>query len=79
MLANVRAFSSAVNVLSGTFATLEPASGLGPKCDTLYFLFQISVIRGTYIGLDYMKTENGGNGGVIVNMSSLAGKNIVYY
>ncbi|KAJ6668636.1 hypothetical protein lerEdw1_012118 [Lerista edwardsae] len=33
----------------------------------------ISVIRGTYIGLDYMKTENGGNGGVIVNMSSLAG------
>ncbi|XP_060102501.1 15-hydroxyprostaglandin dehydrogenase [NAD(+)] [Heteronotia binoei] len=33
----------------------------------------ISVIKGTYIGLDYMKTENGGNGGAIVNMSSLAG------
>ncbi|XP_066488941.1 15-hydroxyprostaglandin dehydrogenase [NAD(+)] isoform X1 [Tiliqua scincoides] len=33
----------------------------------------ISVIRGTYIGLDYMKTENGGSGGVIVNISSLAG------
>ncbi|XP_053110763.1 15-hydroxyprostaglandin dehydrogenase [NAD(+)] isoform X2 [Hemicordylus capensis] len=33
----------------------------------------ISMIRGTYIGLDYMKTENGGSGGVIVNISSLAG------
>uniref|UniRef100_UPI0025413FD9 15-hydroxyprostaglandin dehydrogenase [NAD(+)] n=1 Tax=Euleptes europaea TaxID=460621 RepID=UPI0025413FD9 len=33
----------------------------------------ISVIRGTYIGLDYMKTENGGNGGAIVNIASLAG------
>ncbi|XP_054845467.1 15-hydroxyprostaglandin dehydrogenase [NAD(+)] isoform X2 [Eublepharis macularius] len=33
----------------------------------------ISMIRGTYIGLDYMKTENGGNGGAIVNISSLAG------
>ncbi|XP_053110764.1 15-hydroxyprostaglandin dehydrogenase [NAD(+)] isoform X3 [Hemicordylus capensis] len=31
------------------------------------------MIRGTYIGLDYMKTENGGSGGVIVNISSLAG------
>ncbi|XP_048364966.1 15-hydroxyprostaglandin dehydrogenase [NAD(+)] [Sphaerodactylus townsendi] len=33
----------------------------------------ISVIRGTYIGLEYMKTENGGNGGAIVNVSSIAG------
>ncbi|XP_038661701.1 15-hydroxyprostaglandin dehydrogenase [NAD(+)]-like isoform X2 [Scyliorhinus canicula] len=33
----------------------------------------ISVIRGTYIALDYMSRENGGKGGVIVNMSSLAG------
>lgn len=33
----------------------------------------ISVIRGTYIGLDYMKKENGGNGGVIVNIASIAG------
>ncbi|XP_062991376.1 15-hydroxyprostaglandin dehydrogenase [NAD(+)] isoform X2 [Elgaria multicarinata webbii] len=34
---------------------------------------KISVIRGTYLGLDYMKTENGGTGGAIVNISSLAG------
>ncbi|XP_061440501.1 15-hydroxyprostaglandin dehydrogenase [NAD(+)] [Rhineura floridana] len=33
----------------------------------------ISVIRGTYIGLEYMKTQNGRNGGVIVNVASLAG------
>lgn len=45
----------------------------------LYFLYQISVIRGTYIGLDYMKKENGGNGGVIVNIASIAGKNIICF
>uniref|UniRef100_A0A8D0GPA2 15-hydroxyprostaglandin dehydrogenase [NAD(+)] n=1 Tax=Sphenodon punctatus TaxID=8508 RepID=A0A8D0GPA2_SPHPU len=32
-----------------------------------------SVIRGTYIGLEYMKKGNGGDGGVIINISSLAG------
>ncbi|XP_039204769.1 15-hydroxyprostaglandin dehydrogenase [NAD(+)] isoform X1 [Crotalus tigris] len=33
----------------------------------------ISVIRGTYIGLEYMKIENGGSGGAIINTASLAG------
>ncbi|XP_020659212.2 15-hydroxyprostaglandin dehydrogenase [NAD(+)] isoform X1 [Pogona vitticeps] len=33
----------------------------------------ISVIRGTYLGLEYMKNENGGSGGAIVNIASLAG------
>ncbi|XP_033016421.1 15-hydroxyprostaglandin dehydrogenase [NAD(+)] isoform X1 [Lacerta agilis] len=33
----------------------------------------ISVIRGTYIALEHMKTQNGHNGGVIVNVASLAG------
>ncbi|XP_060634679.2 15-hydroxyprostaglandin dehydrogenase [NAD(+)] isoform X1 [Anolis sagrei] len=33
----------------------------------------IALIRGTYIGLEYMKPENGGNGGAIVNIASLAG------
>ncbi|XP_057232258.1 15-hydroxyprostaglandin dehydrogenase [NAD(+)] isoform X2 [Malurus melanocephalus] len=32
-----------------------------------------SVIRGTYLALEYMKKGNGGDGGVIINMSSLAG------
>ncbi|XP_067885414.1 15-hydroxyprostaglandin dehydrogenase [NAD(+)]-like isoform X2 [Heterodontus francisci] len=32
-----------------------------------------SVIRGTYIALEYMSKEHGGKGGVIVNMASLAG------
>ncbi|KAJ8266861.1 hypothetical protein GJAV_G00135540 [Gymnothorax javanicus] len=31
------------------------------------------VIRGTYLALQYMKKENGGAGGVIVNISSMAG------
>ncbi|XP_078071234.1 15-hydroxyprostaglandin dehydrogenase [NAD(+)] [Mustelus asterias] len=32
-----------------------------------------SVIRGTYLALEYMSRENGGKGGVIVNMASLSG------
>lgn len=31
------------------------------------------VVRGTYLALEHMKKENGGNGGVIVNVSSIAG------
>uniref|UniRef100_A0A671KKB1 15-hydroxyprostaglandin dehydrogenase [NAD(+)]-like n=1 Tax=Sinocyclocheilus anshuiensis TaxID=1608454 RepID=A0A671KKB1_9TELE len=31
------------------------------------------VVRGTYLALEHMKKENGGNGGVIVNISSMAG------
>uniref|UniRef100_A0A9R1SDG3 15-hydroxyprostaglandin dehydrogenase [NAD(+)] n=2 Tax=Cyprinus carpio TaxID=7962 RepID=A0A9R1SDG3_CYPCA len=31
------------------------------------------VIRGTYLTLEHMKKENSGNGGVIVNISSIAG------
>ncbi|XP_055970201.1 15-hydroxyprostaglandin dehydrogenase [NAD(+)] [Sorex fumeus] len=32
-----------------------------------------SVISGTYLGWDYMSKQNGGEGGVIINMSSIAG------
>ncbi|XP_017347982.1 15-hydroxyprostaglandin dehydrogenase [NAD(+)] [Ictalurus punctatus] len=31
------------------------------------------VVRGTYLALDHMKKQNGGNGGVIINVASLAG------
>ncbi|KAK2827774.1 hypothetical protein Q7C36_018700 [Tachysurus vachellii] len=31
------------------------------------------VVRGTYLALDHMKKENGGNGCVIINVASLAG------
>uniref|UniRef100_A0A6I8NRB1 15-hydroxyprostaglandin dehydrogenase [NAD(+)] n=1 Tax=Ornithorhynchus anatinus TaxID=9258 RepID=A0A6I8NRB1_ORNAN len=34
----------------------------------------VSVISGTYLGLDYMSKLNGRDGGVIINMSSLAGR-----
>ncbi|XP_032917177.1 15-hydroxyprostaglandin dehydrogenase [NAD(+)] isoform X3 [Catharus ustulatus] len=33
-----------------------------------------SVIRGTYLGLEYMRKGNGGDGGVIINISSLAAR-----
>ncbi|XP_051688368.1 15-hydroxyprostaglandin dehydrogenase [NAD(+)] isoform X3 [Oryctolagus cuniculus] len=32
----------------------------------------VSVISGTYLGLDYMSKQNGGEGGIIINMSSMA-------
>ncbi|KAJ8266860.1 hypothetical protein GJAV_G00135520 [Gymnothorax javanicus] len=31
------------------------------------------VVRGTYLALQYMKKENGGSGGVVVNTASIAG------
>ncbi|KAF7696604.1 15-hydroxyprostaglandin dehydrogenase [NAD(+)] [Silurus meridionalis] len=31
------------------------------------------VVRGTYLALDHMKKQNGGNGGIIINVASLAG------
>ncbi|XP_062867149.1 15-hydroxyprostaglandin dehydrogenase [NAD(+)] isoform X3 [Trichomycterus rosablanca] len=31
------------------------------------------VVRGTYLALDHMKKQNGGGGGVIINIASLAG------
>nr|XP_051688366.1 15-hydroxyprostaglandin dehydrogenase [NAD(+)] isoform X2 [Oryctolagus cuniculus] len=34
----------------------------------------VSVISGTYLGLDYMSKQNGGEGGIIINMSSMAGR-----
>ncbi|ELK17547.1 15-hydroxyprostaglandin dehydrogenase [NAD(+)] [Pteropus alecto] len=33
----------------------------------------VSVISGTYLGLDYMSKQNGGEGGIVINMSSMAG------
>ncbi|XP_041049276.1 15-hydroxyprostaglandin dehydrogenase [NAD(+)]-like isoform X2 [Carcharodon carcharias] len=32
----------------------------------------VSMIRGTYLGLNYMSKKNGGAGGVIINISSMA-------
>ncbi|XP_019638392.1 PREDICTED: 15-hydroxyprostaglandin dehydrogenase [NAD(+)]-like [Branchiostoma belcheri] len=33
----------------------------------------VSVVRGCHLGLRYMGKQNGGNGGLIINMSSVAG------
>ncbi|KAM6073455.1 15-hydroxyprostaglandin dehydrogenase [NAD(+)] isoform 3-T3 [Theristicus caerulescens] len=38
-----------------------------------------SVIRGTYLGLEYMRKGNGGDGGVIINISSLAAASMENY
>lgn len=35
--------------------------------------FQNGVMNGTVLGMKYMGKDNGGNGGVIVNMSSVVG------
>jgi 15-hydroxyprostaglandin dehydrogenase (NAD) len=41
------------------------------NCDVC--LFQNAVVRGTLLGLQYMGKDEGGNGGVVVNMASVAG------
>lgn len=48
------------------------------KCGaSLHLVFQMSVIRGTYIALEHMNKLNGGQGGVIVNTASMAGKWVI--
>ena len=32
-------------------------------------------MNGTFLGIEHMSTQKGGNGGSIINMSSLAGNN----
>lgn len=41
--------------------------------NTVSFTTQTAVIRGTLLALDYMRKDRGGNGGTIVNVSSMAG------
>ena len=35
---------------------------------------QTSVVKGTYLALDHMSKEHGKSGGVVINVSSMAGK-----
>jgi len=37
------------------------------------WLLQNAVVRGTLLGLQHMGKDEGGNGGVVVNISSIAG------
>jgi 15-hydroxyprostaglandin dehydrogenase (NAD) len=41
------------------------------NCDVL--LLQNAVVRGTLLGLQYMGKDEGGIGGVVVNIASIAG------
>jgi 15-hydroxyprostaglandin dehydrogenase (NAD) len=41
------------------------------NCDVC--LLQNAVVRGNLLGLQYMGKDEGGKGGVVVNMSSIAG------
>ena len=47
--------------------------------DYLICFFQSAVIHGTFLGIKHMGTTNGGNGGLIINISSLAGSHFYYY
>lgn len=50
--------------------------GIQRVTPALYFLSQTSVIQGTYFALDHMSKEHSKEGGVIINVSSMAGKNV---
>ncbi|CAH1772276.1 unnamed protein product, partial [Owenia fusiformis] len=61
-----------------TFGRLDIVANNAGICDEVNWEKQISVnlsaiIRGTYLGLDYMRKDNGGNGGVIINIASMTG------
>lgn len=40
------------------------------------FCVQTSVIRGTYLALEHMSREHGKDGGIIINVSSMAGRSM---
>ena len=42
--------------------------------DREYVSFQTSVITMTYLAVDHMSKDKGGSGGIIVNISSVAGQ-----
>lgn len=52
-----------------SFLLLEGGGG-GSDCGVL----QVSAIMGNYLALEHMSRQNGGRGGVIVNISSMAGE-----
>lgn len=40
---------------------------------------QTSVIRGTYLALEHMSREHGKDGGIIINVSSMAGRSMHFH
>ena len=40
-----------------------------------FLIFQNGVIQGSMLAIDHMKHSNAGKGGIIINVSSLAGTN----
>ena len=44
-----------------------------------YGLLQGATIHGSFLGFDLMAKDKGGNGGVIINTSSLAGNKSIHH
>ena len=40
---------------------------------------QCAVIEGTWLAFKYMSTKNGGNGGTVINVSSMGGQCLIIY
>ena len=40
---------------------------------------QYAVIEGTWLAFKYMSTKNGGNGGTVINVSSMGGQCLIIY
>lgn len=58
--------------ISGAFKQLQWFIAVMSLFDSLYLL-QKGTTRGTLLALDHMRTDKGGKGGVIINISSAAG------
>ena len=47
---------------------------VGGQSAFILWLFQIAVINGTYLAVEHMRKDEGGKGGVIINIASTAGE-----
>jgi short-subunit dehydrogenase len=65
-----------INVVTSNCSIAKKQKNVSPvlaimNCDVC--LFQNAVVRGTLLGLQYMRKDEGGKGGVVVNTASVMG------
>ncbi|CAH1779444.1 unnamed protein product [Owenia fusiformis] len=73
-----QALEDAFRFTKDTFGRLDIVANNAGITDEVNWEKQIAVnltavVRGTYLGLDYMRKDKGGHGGVIINTASMAG------
>lgn len=57
----------AINTVSMCRSSIELISGVP---------YQVAVIEGTFLGIEFLSSRRGGRGGVIINVSSMGGEEV---